>query len=1077
MTSLRPPSTPRASLLPTSTPSRRKSAIARPPSAQAYAANELSSLRQAISANDPAAYDSADAAVGLALGDGHSQEGSSGSERRQPILPGAAAASRTGSAAGMNRHPARPPTPKTPTTRSRTPTGFGSSTNRFSGPRPAEEAQQPGKLRVGSEVMFEVAGERMEGTLRFVGEIEGKAGTWGGVELDEQFAGQGKNDGSVAGTQYFACPPACGLFLAMSKIIAKPKAAPPLSSTSRASMTAKDLAARRLSSAVAGSATPTAKKAATPRRSLSPSKPRTSLSPTKRLSVAPSSSMATPKPSTRLARPSIGGSAFSTPTTARKSLGGFGATPRASNAASIKRPASSLRQHTSAPEVPPIPSAYGLARSVTPSSASGRVTPSTPGAMLKTLPRRTSLAQSEASSSARPTTPSFRSQSRQSFASSISRQSHRSTASTSTQQHLDDDLRGDLEDARQQEAELRALLDASEKDGREKEDRLDERERQLRAAEERVRQLEAEQVRAREEEKRRLEGVEGEAGDLERERLRARELEARLAESEKALTAQSAAVERLKLEERHKSAAKEAEVESLRERLEQKEKDFEAERVELLDQVDKLRTAGAQLCETYEEKIAEIELARLEAEEKVEELHARLDGQAALPRSGSSASLTRNGAGSPSRAAALSSSHASSAASAIDAETLQIDYDHLVRKVAGLEEQLHDARVALQESVDEAAEKRRRREEVEGLLKEEVKKAREALARSKDTESRSADRIRELQDALTDLQSTLEAERVELEGLRDSASGDASAPLVDELKRVRAELDKAQREASTAAELRDDLRIAEKEIERLQRLSLSVPTSPDANGHGGRRSSAASLLGAKDEATATRDTIVGLKTIIQTLTEENEGLLKENKELQGRVEELSDSAKALEATVENLMTQLDSPSAPSSPSAERSASAASQKKLVQLESELKDVKSKLEKETAALNQEIEDLTAVLEERIAREGELEYEISRLKSASSSSAKKANGLPHNHDHERGFTTDDDASSAGGECEMCGKTGHDLDSCPDFASGSPTTSIAATAPPRASTDANGAADYCDDCDEYGHSLDDCPLADQVF
>jgi CAP-Gly domain-containing linker protein 1 len=39
----------------------------------------------------------------------------------------------------------------------------------------------------------------MTGTLRFLGGVEGKAGTWAGVELDDEFAGRGKNDGSVQG--------------------------------------------------------------------------------------------------------------------------------------------------------------------------------------------------------------------------------------------------------------------------------------------------------------------------------------------------------------------------------------------------------------------------------------------------------------------------------------------------------------------------------------------------------------------------------------------------------------------------------------------------------------------------------------------------------------------------------------------------------------------------------------------------------------------------------------------------------------------------------------------------------------
>lgn len=40
------------------------------------------------------------------------------------------------------------------------------------------------------------------GTLRFCGSTEFSGGLWAGVELDRP---EGKNDGSVAGVQYFTC--------------------------------------------------------------------------------------------------------------------------------------------------------------------------------------------------------------------------------------------------------------------------------------------------------------------------------------------------------------------------------------------------------------------------------------------------------------------------------------------------------------------------------------------------------------------------------------------------------------------------------------------------------------------------------------------------------------------------------------------------------------------------------------------------------------------------------------------------------------------------------------------------------
>ena len=50
---------------------------------------------------------------------------------------------------------------------------------------------------VGENVRIESLG--FEGTLRYIGEIEGKSGLWAGVELSGGFSGKGKNDGTVSG--------------------------------------------------------------------------------------------------------------------------------------------------------------------------------------------------------------------------------------------------------------------------------------------------------------------------------------------------------------------------------------------------------------------------------------------------------------------------------------------------------------------------------------------------------------------------------------------------------------------------------------------------------------------------------------------------------------------------------------------------------------------------------------------------------------------------------------------------------------------------------------------------------------
>ena len=54
-----------------------------------------------------------------------------------------------------------------------------------------------------------------EGTMKYLGIIDGKEGIWAGIELDLPL---GKNDGSVKGKRYFDCAPMKGLFIKPNKL-------------------------------------------------------------------------------------------------------------------------------------------------------------------------------------------------------------------------------------------------------------------------------------------------------------------------------------------------------------------------------------------------------------------------------------------------------------------------------------------------------------------------------------------------------------------------------------------------------------------------------------------------------------------------------------------------------------------------------------------------------------------------------------------------------------------------------------------------------------------------------------------
>lgn len=111
-----------------------------------------------------------------------------------------------------------------------------------------------GSLRVGDTV--NVPGE-MHGTIRFIGSVDGKKGTFAGVELASEYAARGKNSGDVQGKYYFnTTVEGSGIFLPVDK-------AEKRMSASSTSSSAKPTSLRTVS--VADSPTTSAASRKTPR--------------------------------------------------------------------------------------------------------------------------------------------------------------------------------------------------------------------------------------------------------------------------------------------------------------------------------------------------------------------------------------------------------------------------------------------------------------------------------------------------------------------------------------------------------------------------------------------------------------------------------------------------------------------------------------------------------------------------------------------------------------------------------------------------------------------------------------------
>jgi hypothetical protein len=64
-------------------------------------------------------------------------------------------------------------------------------------------------ISVGQMVQYMKNNQPVRGTVRFVGQIQGKQGDFVGIELTSP---QGVNDGSVDGVYYFRCAPQHGVF-------------------------------------------------------------------------------------------------------------------------------------------------------------------------------------------------------------------------------------------------------------------------------------------------------------------------------------------------------------------------------------------------------------------------------------------------------------------------------------------------------------------------------------------------------------------------------------------------------------------------------------------------------------------------------------------------------------------------------------------------------------------------------------------------------------------------------------------------------------------------------------------------
>lgn len=329
----------------------------------------------------------------------------------------------------------------------------------------------------------------------------------------------------------------------------------------------------------------------------------------------------------------------------------------------------------------------------------------------------------------RPTTPSVRSVSRQSFLSTSTTHSRHSqfgtddggAAAALVLATAAEDVRLANEETRaagEREMQVRKVLEASERLGREMEEKMDRKVEALSLAAGRIEVLEREVERERRREEERVAGLGGEEGDKAEEALRVRALEERVLNAEKTEEVTRLKAEKVKREMDLKLTAREGELASMRERMDAAKHDAEAQETDLLQQLESLREAGQSLCAMYEARLTKVDSDRIEAIELAETLTTRLEEAAAFDQHLSSPHLSSTLSASTTSATAVEM---------INAENAQADLEHMRGRILKLEDQLEEARSQLEVEVNESIRGKQKRVESEAASKKEIKQLKETI--------------------------------------------------------------------------------------------------------------------------------------------------------------------------------------------------------------------------------------------------------------------------------------------------------------------------------------------------------------
>ncbi|KAF9529334.1 hypothetical protein CPB83DRAFT_765141 [Crepidotus variabilis] len=1002
--------------------------------------------------------------------------------------------------------------------------------------RPAERAKTPTSIRptatsrppsrqsdvfsksvkpfeVGDNVRIESLG--FEGTLRFLGEIDGKQGLWAGVELSGGFAGKGKNDGSVAGIQYFSCPDKCGVFVATAKLSAPTVK---LGVYPRPSSVASSRGGGRTTPAMTGRMTPSFSTSRTPSATFSNGR----ITPSTNGRVTPASSTGRSTPGTGLAGKRVLKTPVAKPngaTLSDKITEGSRASKYVSMTAqqlnsrhatySIPLSSPTISRTLSSPSRPP-GSPFSTPKAVLgrPSGAAmlpgspslpslrSRSTVNTPRARIPSnvsMPPPPSPKPGHAAQDAGSADEGLSSaelpgrNSTLSFSRPSSSASFRSTGVE--EPSLTEQLQSRLDALEYENERLRSATSSETTDPAQIEQLQAEKQQALEHAKKlEARLSEIEQNTSSHEEQ--LRTLRQDKSELETQLTAATEnLHQSTTNREESILAHNSALESLRnqLAEVQKISIQKEEViltqtsdiEQLRGSLERACLELEVERKELGSQIDELRIAGQETIALYEERLSDAKTERYELEHRISSLESRL--QSAL-----------EGASTQDQ----SSQQASSAAQ-IDNETLRDQVQHLQRKSAKLEEQLEDSRAALERDVSTYQERIGRiRQEEEQRKRDLVVKSREMDQLLK-SEAHARNRVEEIEEALRESTVALENARGEVETFRaeldnldvlieDTTEGDISSRLANFTKRAASDRALAQQQISRLESMLQEAQSSQKQSDletkisdlsnKLEEKSLEADTLRKKLNremtNGDTRS-----ISSKSDSSAYREEVAGLKHIVQELQKENSSLTQrikilesENQLLTSEAEQLRQEVNILEEDMNRSLTDAEKSPAKAPRSAHDDGQR--QPENEQLKKRLNETEMKHARIVHDLNKEISELEALVESKVCAVDELEQEVERLKEKIAKHKKSSKNSTESDNRHRLSsastisTVSVDLATRPTEeiCEICERPGHDIFNCSLLKDD-------VKVPP--STDDI----FCEECENPGHTAAECPHSLDVF